>query len=106
MSGRVRPLEVRALVPLLEQNWETPEALAEELIRTLDQTRADKTSYVAVMQFGTEKTPWYAGVGPYPGERSARNAVSRHPGATLAYRIAVVPIMSPEGLEQHLKEVG
>lgn len=103
---KVRPLEVRALVPLLEQDWETPEELAEGLIRALDTVRAERTSFVAVMQFGLESPLFYAGLGPYPGYKSAQAAVLRHPGATMASVIAVVPIMSPDGLEVHLKKWG
>lgn len=102
--ARVRPLEVKALVPLLEQDWETPEALAEALIGALDQVRADRTSYVAVMQFG-DKSVFYAGLGPYPGARSAKAAVLRHPSAGMAYKIAVVPMTSPEGLKGLLTDI-
>lgn len=100
-----RPLEVRALVALLEQDWETPEELAKALILELDDVRASKTSYVAVMQFGTEK-PFYVGLGPYPGRKTAEAAIRRHPSAGMATARAIVPVMSATGLTQHLKEVG
>lgn len=59
------------------------------------------------MQYGTEKGKcWYIGVGPYPGIASARNAVKRHPGASMASKIAVVGVTSEEGLNQLLKDVG
>jgi len=112
---RVRPLEVKALVPLLEQDWETPEALAESLIQALDSVRASRTSYVAVMQFGRhatvddygfKKAVWYAGMGPYPGQASARKAATSHPGAGMASAIAVIPVLSATGVEQMMKEVG
>lgn len=100
-----RPLEVRALAALLELDWETPEELAKALIEELDRVRVDKTSYIAVMQFGTEK-PFYVGLGPYPGRKSAQAALLRHPSVGMATARAIVPVMSPQGLVEHLKEVG
>lgn len=104
---RVRPLEVKALVPLLEENWETPEELAEQLIRTLDELRASRTSYVWVAQFGPPKMQglvWYAGAGPYPGRKSAERAAKGYPGAELASALAVVPVLTPEGLERQIEK--
>ena len=104
---RVRPLEVKALVPLLTQDWETPEALAEGLIRALDEVRASRTSYVWVAQFGPPKMSgrtWYAGGGPYPGQKSAERAAKGWQGAELASALAVVPILTPEGLERQIRE--
>lgn len=106
---RVRPLEIKALVPLLEQDWETPEDLATALIQQLDQTRADRKSYIAVMQYGGQGQPgqvWYVGLGPYAGSASARNAASKHPGAGMATAIAVVPVTSEAGFDLLLREVG
>ena len=119
---RVRPLEIKALVPLLMEDWPDEEILdaegvvidmkpgverlAEALIRQLDETRASRTSYIAVMQFGTNGNVWYSGLGPYPGRKSAERDVSRDPGASLADKIAVVPLTSAEGLEARLKEHG
>lgn len=102
---RARPLEVKALVPLLEQDWATPEELAEALIAALDDARAGRTSYIGIMQFGREK-PIYVGLGPYPGLTSARNALAKHPAVTEATARAVVPVIGPEGFEQLLKKVG
>lgn len=104
--SRPRPLEIKALVPLLEQDWETPEVLAQALIEALDQARADRTSYVAVMQFGKSKPVIYAGLGPYPGARSAEVAVKKHPGASMATAVAIVPVISEAGFQQLLLKVG
>lgn len=106
MSLRPVAKEVKALVALLEQDWETPEVLAEELIKALDEARADRKTYMVVMQYGSKKLPWYVGLGPYAGVKSARQAAEKFPGATLARRMAVVPIMNQEGVAQLLKEVG
>lgn len=95
--------EVNALVELLEQDWETPEVLAKELIKALDEARIDRTTYVGVMVFG----PHFASaIGPYSGATSARNAVQKFPGSTVAKQVAVVPLMSPARVEQQLKEAG
>lgn len=105
MSLRPTKKEIKALVDLLEQDWETPEVLAEALAKALDEARAERTTYVAVMQFGTN-VPIYLGLGPFAGAKSASNAASKFPGATLAHRIAVVPMMNDEGITQKLREVG
>lgn len=104
----MRPVkaEISALVAVLEaEGWETPEQVAEECIKALDKARADRTLYVAVMQFGTVN-PYYLGLGPYAGKATAKNAALKFPGATEAYRIAVVPMMNEAGMNQLLKEVG
>lgn len=94
------------MVVLLEQDWETPEELAKALIVALDKARSERTTYTAVMQFGDSGSLFYYGLGPYAGEKSARSAVSRFPGASVAHRIAIIPVTNDEGLEQKLKEVG
>lgn len=96
---KVRPLEVKALVPLLEQDWGSPEELATALIATLDQERASRVSYVGVIKIGTDKLPVWLGLGPYPGHRSAESAVNRALTAYEGHAYVVVPIVSPEGLE-------
>lgn len=96
--------ETKALVALLEQDWETPEVLAETIIDTLDELRATKTRYVGVMQIG-QAHPIYVGVGPFPGSKSAENALRAHPAAGMAYKLAVVPVTSPRGLTLALGEL-
>lgn len=95
--------EVNALVELLEQDWETPEELAKALIKRLDEARADRTTYIAVMVFGPH---FSSAIGPYAGATSARNAVKKFPGAAVAKQIAVLPLTSAEGVEERLREVG
>ena len=106
-----RKTEVALLVKLLEQDWESAEALAKALISALDKDRADRTSYVAVMQFGggapgMTGRVWYHGFGPYPGKASAQRAVLSDPGASMATAIVVLPVTSPEGLANKLREAG
>lgn len=107
MSTKVRPTEVKALVPLLMQDWESPEDLAVALIRALDEHRASRTSYIGVMQFGPPKMEghvWYHAIGPYPGRKSAEKALRSDPSVALATKAVVVPMLSPEGLRQRLEE--
>jgi hypothetical protein len=104
----VRPtkIEIKALVDLLEQDcWETPEQVAEACIKALDHARAERTTYCAVMQFGEVK-PFYLALGPYAGNKSAAGAARKHPGATEAFRIVVVPLLNDEGLTSVLRDVG
>lgn len=106
MSLRPVRAEIKALTEVLEQDhWETPEQAAEACIKALDVARAERTLYVAVMQFG-ETNPFYVGLGPYAGKQSARVAATKHPGATEAYKMAVVPLLNDEGLSMMLKDVG
>ena len=95
--------EVDALVELLEQNWETPEELAKALIKTLDEARTHRKTYIALMVFGDK---FATAIGPYSGARSARNAVTKFPPASIAKRVVVVPLTSQEGVEAALKETG
>lgn len=108
MSLAPHKVEIQAMVSLLEADWETPEELAKALIVALDKARAQRTTYVAVMQFGPSSGGgvFYHALGPYAGVTSARNAVSRFPGASVAHRIVIVPLTNDEGLDQRLREVG
>jgi hypothetical protein len=98
---RVRPLEVKALRPLLERDWEQEDDLIEALILALDEVRASRTSYVGIIQIGQITL----GVGPYPGRRSAENALSRHPGMSMATGAAIASIETPEGFDRMMKEL-
>lgn len=109
---RVRPLEVRALIPLLEQDWDDvvsdkgevktgQERLVEALILELDKARASRTSYVGILRLNGIMV----GLGPYPGLMSAKKALEGHPawGDPVVTGWAVVPIESPEGYERRIK---
>lgn len=104
---RIRPTtkEIKALVALLQDDWDSPESLAKACIEALDDARIDRTLYVAVMQFN-DKPPVYMGLGPYPGARSAKAAVSAFPGASVARAIGIVPLLSSLGVEAKLREIG
>lgn len=103
MSLNPTKKEIQALVDLLEQDWETPEELAKGLIKALDEARTQRTTYLAVMVFGPH---FSLALGPYAGATSARNAAMKFPGASVAKRVAVVPLLSAEGVEERLREVG
>lgn len=100
---KVRPLEVKALTPLLEQDWGTPEDLAEALILALDDVRASRTSYIAAVRSG----PMLFGIGPYPGRKSAENALAkqRKTYGSLIDGGGVISIETPEGFVRRLKEL-
>lgn len=100
--------EIKAMVTLLEQDWPSPEDLAKELILALDKARGDRTTYTVVMQFGPGEdspTVFYHGFGPFPGAKSAVKAVKRFPGASMASKIAVVPVTNEEWLDTMVKQV-
>lgn len=98
--------EERAVVGLLEQDWESPEELAKAIIKTLDSTRASKIRYVGVLQFGKGAgTKFYAGLGPYPGAQSALNALRKHPAADEASGAVIIPIRSNEGFLELIKKL-
>ena len=113
---KARPLEVRAILPLLEQDWEdwldeksgniTPgqDRLAEAIILTLDRIRASRTSYVPVLQIGGAKGI-YVGMGPFPGRQSAINALKKHPAFGEASGVVVVPVLTAEGYEKQLRDL-
>lgn len=105
--SRVRPLEAKAIVSLLRMDWEDVEDLAHALIQELDKVRAGRTSYIGVMQFGgADRKPFYVGIGPYPGQKSAEKALLSHPAVFEATARAVVPVIGPEGFEELLRKVG
>lgn len=109
----MRKTEVAGIARILEdpvdvdgKPYETPEDAAKAIIKWLDEDRAKRKSYAAVMQFGHGKAYFYVGLGPYPGAASAEKAAREHPAAAEAYKIAVVPLRSPEGLKDLLEQVG
>jgi hypothetical protein len=100
----IRQTDIKALVPLLEQDWESPEALAKALIGELDKARAERGFHVGVLQFG-ERIPIYVGLGPYAGIKSAERAVAAHPSAAMAVGVAVVPVTTPAAMTKLLSEL-
>lgn len=125
--ARPRPLEVRALVPLLEQDWKDEyrvtydssgnevgelvatgqERLAEALIVALDEVRASRVSYIGVVRIGG-RGGFSMAIGPFPGRRSAEAALARHPAImdrTLVTGAAVIPVETPLGFARRLKDL-
>ena len=107
MSARKSDKATKAVVSLLEsdQEWDGPEEFAVAIINELDRVRADKTSYVAVMQFGFTDSVFYVGIGPYAGQKSAANAVAGHPAFGEAAKTAVIPMRTPENLAKMLEDI-
>lgn len=107
MSLPPHKAEITALVQLLEQDWASSEELARAAIKALDAARAERITYVAVMQFGAEDGRlFYQAIGPYTTVTAATRAVTKFPGATLAHRVAVVPLRNDDGVTAILKEAG
>lgn len=103
---RVRPLEVRALTPLLEQDWETPELLAEALVLALDEVRASRVSYFVTIQHGLKDGNCvYTGMGPYPGYKSALRALEKRGLAQGFEAGVIVAVETPEGFERRLRDL-
>lgn len=113
MSLNPTKAEIDSIVAILEDpSWTEPDNdgevptvqdVAKAILKAVDEARTERTTYVAVMVFG----PHFAtAIGPYAGATSARNAVMKYPGATLAKSVSIVPLMSQEGVEHKLKEVG
>jgi len=97
--------EIKAMVALLEQDWESPEQLAKALITALDRERRDRKTYYAVMQFGRAPKCFYSALGPYAGRKSAENAVVKHGSISgMEFAWAIVPMTTPEGWEARLAE--
>jgi hypothetical protein len=116
--AKVRPLEVKAILPLLQEDWPDeirtnkngrttvipgPERLATALIQALDQVRASRTSYIGAIRIGN----YLVGIGPYPGKATAMHAVEKQVETygNLVDDFAVIPIEAPEGFEVRLKEL-
>lgn len=106
--------EINALVDLLEEDWETPVELAKALITTLDKARTERTTYyyIAVVEypFGHKDhgKAWYEAVGPFAGQKSAKNALDKMLATVgkLARVGVVVPVRHPAGYVEHLKRTG
>lgn len=104
----MRRTEVTGIAKILlsDGEFETAEDAAKAIIKWLDEDRAKRTSYVAVMQFGTKPgSVFYIGLGPYPGRKSAEEAVRKHPAADEAYKVAVVPVTSDAGFRELVAKV-
>lgn len=68
---RIRPTEVRAVLRLLEADHEDVEALAADIVRTINQMRADQPVWVRAVRDGTG----YLLFGPYSSAEQARGDI-------------------------------
>lgn len=113
MSLNPTKKEIEAVVAILQDpNYYEPDDdgdvpsvqdVAKAIIKAIDVARTHRTTYLGVMVFGPQ---FSLAVGPYSGATSARNAVMKFPGASVAKRVFVVPLLSAEGVEARLREVG
>lgn len=98
--------EIKALVKLLQQDWESPEALAKALIVELDKSRGSRKLFAAVAQYGDPSgSVFYDAVGPVAGATSARNLLGKMLYKSVVSKGAVVPLRNLEGFEAHMAEV-
>lgn len=103
---RVTVTEIRALVPLLEQDWESPEKLAEALIKALDKARAGRKLHAAVVQYGDGAgSVFYDAVGPIAGKTTAQKVLGKMLYKSIVSKGAVVPLRTEEGFDALMAEV-
>lgn len=95
--------EVKAITGLLTspEEWDTPEALAKEIVKALDKARADRTLYVGVMVFGGTDLA----CGPYSTANQAHKGLQQHPALSMAKASGVVPLNTQEGVQQIIEKV-
>lgn len=90
-----RKAEIKAIADLLMEEHEDVEALAKSIIERLDEQRGLRCDYVVVVASGPIATAY----GPYPGNKTARNAVA---GGKIPLvgteKVAVVPLYSEAAL--------
>lgn len=68
----MKPTEVRLVAALLQEDYDSPEQAAKEIIKALDQRRFDHDNNWCVIR------PGVAGIyGPYPTQGMARKAISK-----------------------------
>lgn len=97
--------EVDAVAALLLAGDESPDSLAKSVIKTLDELRAERTTWGTVYRLGHGKTTTYVGTHMFSTKNQAIKSVEKDPRAGMATAIAVVPFTSAEGLEQLIVDV-
>lgn len=93
--------EVTAIAALLEQGAESPEALAEEVIKAVERLRHDREQWFTVFELNPGV---YQGYGPYPTRNAAEKATPKIPMAQIARRGGFVPMLGPTVAERQLVE--
>ena len=103
----VKPLkkEVDRVAALLMEGDESPQALADKVIRALDEVRGERTTYGVVMKIGRGKTAVYVGYHGFSTRNQAIKSVEKNPQAAMASGIAVVAMKNEQGLEQLIERV-
>ena len=103
----VKPLkkEVDRVAALLMEGDETPQALADKVIRAIDEVRGERTTYGVVLKIGRGKTAFYVGYHGFSTRNQAIKSVEKNPQAAMASGIAVVAMKNEAGLEQLIERV-
>lgn len=97
-----RKNEVQSIAALLEAGGSDSEDLAGRVIEKVDEVRAERVTYTAVMRF---PGPVFVGMGPYSTKGQAKKAIEQHPAASEVRGYAVVPTVNELGHEQMLKNL-
>lgn len=78
--------EVKSAAALLEEGGDSPAELAKAVIEAVDEIRAGRVRYIAVIQW-RDDPPVYTGYGPYPTMRKAVEDIEKG-------RIAPIPVLA------------
>ena len=97
--------ETTAIAELLAAGDETPEALANAVIKKLDEVRGERTTHYVLLRMGHGQATTFYGFGPYSTKNQALKSIEKNPTAQLATAMAVVPTTSSEGLDQLIASV-
>jgi len=106
VARNLKPTHVKAIAALLEEGAETAEELAKACMRKVDELREDDKTFIVVGQWDSQSGSFYMGYGPYSTKKQAAKAIEKGKAfPTIAERIAVVPVFTPEHLERKQREL-
>ena len=103
----VKPLkkEIDRVAALLMEGDESPQALADKVIRALDEVRGERTTYGVVLRIGEGKRAFFVGYHGFSTRNQAIKSVEKNPQAAMASGIAVVAMKNEAGLDQLIARV-
>ena len=98
----LKPRHKRALVDILmSEDFDSPEDMVKAVVSTLDDLRADDTTYMVVREW----SPMFFGYGPYPTRNAAQKAIEKGlTGIPGTGKVAIVPTFSQKRVEQRIAE--
>src|SRR5690554_3076377 len=90
-----RPTEIKAITELLTQNWDNATDLAKTIIQTLDNARAERTSYI----IAAGNSPRIQDLVPFPTPIQASKAIEQQTFTMLDVDLANInPVQPPVAL--------